>query len=108
MCHLHLKLCTPTGRAVFQIFAEFLGVFALDVHDKPNEQSGCNAHAQVDGVEAGQRRLERGGEALHFKEYTAKQVRKAERPSVLEKLQHFKSLIQAAVVDRTKRKELER
>lgn len=39
---------------------------------------------------------------------TAKQVRKAERPSVLEKLQHFKSLIQAAVVDRTKRKELER
>ena len=43
-----------------------------------------------------------------FKEYTAKQVRKAERPSVLEKLQHFKSLIQAAVVGRTKRKELER
>ena len=43
-----------------------------------------------------------------FKEYTTKQVRKAERPSVLEKLQHFKSLIQAAVVDRTKRKELER
>lgn len=43
-----------------------------------------------------------------FKEYTAKQVRKAERPSVLEKLQRFKSLIQAAVVDRTKRKELER
>ena len=27
-----------------------------------------------------------------FKEYTAKQVRKAERPSVLEKLQHFKSV----------------
>ena len=43
-----------------------------------------------------------------FKEYTAKQVRKVERPSVLEKLQRFKSLIQAAVVDRTKRKELER
>ena len=36
-----------------------------------------------------------------FKEYTAKQVRKAERPSVLEKLQHFKSLIQAAVVDKS-------
>ena len=52
----------------------------------------------------------RDGDAMTaaFKEYTAKQVRKAERPSVLEKLQHFKSLIQAAVVDRTKRKELER
>ena len=33
-----------------------------------------------------------------FKEYTAKQVRKAERPSVLEKLQHFKSLIVAGGV----------
>ena len=43
-----------------------------------------------------------------FKEYTAKQVKKAERPSVLEKLQHFKALIKSAVVDRTKRKELER
>ena len=43
----------PTGRAVFQILAEFLGVFALDVHDKTDEQGGCNAHAQVDGVEAG-------------------------------------------------------
>lgn len=43
-----------------------------------------------------------------FKEYTAKQVRKAARPSVLAKLQHFKALIQTAVVDRTKRKELER
>ena len=43
-----------------------------------------------------------------FKEYTAKQVKKVERPSVLEKLQHFKALIQMAVVDRAKRKELER
>mgnify|MGYP002109329490 CR=1 FL=1 len=55
----------PTGRAVFQIFAEFLCVLALDVHDKTNEQGGRNAHAQVDGVEAGQRRPERGGKALH-------------------------------------------
>lgn len=43
-----------------------------------------------------------------FKEYTAKQVRKSERPSVLEKLAKFKSLIQSAVTDRTRRKELER
>lgn len=43
-----------------------------------------------------------------FKEYTAKQVKKAERPSVLEKLQHFKALIQSVAQDRTKRKELER
>lgn len=43
-----------------------------------------------------------------FKEYTSKQIRKAERPSVLATLQRFKALIQTAVVDRTKRKELER
>jgi hypothetical protein len=46
-----------------------------------------------------------------FTEYTNKKVRKAEkteRPSVLAKLNHFKELVKHAVVDRTKRKELER
>ena len=41
-----------------------------------------------------------------FSEYTQKKVKKAdrsERPSVLEKLSHFKELIKNAVVDRTKR-----
>ena len=43
-----------------------------------------------------------------FQEYTAKTVKKKDRPSVLEALVKFKALIQAAVVDRTKKKELER
>ena len=43
-----------------------------------------------------------------FQEYTAKVVKKKERPSILEKLALFKALIKAAVVDRTKKKELER
>ena len=46
-----------------------------------------------------------------FSEYTQKKVKKAdrsERPSVLAKLSHFKELIKNAVVDRNKRKELER
>ena len=43
-----------------------------------------------------------------FLEYTAKVVKKKERPSILEKLAQFKALIKAAVVDRTKKKELER
>ena len=43
-----------------------------------------------------------------FKEYTAKVITKENRPSVLAKLEHFKALIKNAVVDRTKRKELER
>ena len=46
-----------------------------------------------------------------FSEYTQKKVKKAdrsERPSVLAKLSRFKELIKNAVVDRNKRKELER
>ena len=43
-----------------------------------------------------------------FKEYTAASMKKEDRSSVLEKLAHFKSLIKNAVIDRTKKKELER
>ena len=46
-----------------------------------------------------------------FTEYTSKKVRNAQktkRPSVLAKLNQFKELVKHAVVDRTKRKELER
>lgn len=46
-----------------------------------------------------------------FTEYSANKVKKAEkveRPSVLEKLNQFKELVKNAVVDRNKRKELER
>ena len=46
-----------------------------------------------------------------FTEYTNKKVKKvekSERPSVLAKLSQFKELVKNAVVDRTKRKELER
>ena len=46
-----------------------------------------------------------------FSEYTQKKVKKAdrsERPSVLAKLAQFKELLKNAVVDRTRRKELER
>ena len=46
-----------------------------------------------------------------FSEYTQKKVKKAdrsERPSVLEKLAQFKELLTNTVVDRSRRKELER
>lgn len=46
--------------------------------------------------------------AAAFKEYTEQIVNKKSRPSVLAKLQQFKALIQSAVVDRTRKKELER
>ena len=43
-----------------------------------------------------------------FKEYTEKTIKKERKPSILAKLAHFKSLIKSAVVNRTKKKELER
>ena len=43
-----------------------------------------------------------------FTEYTQKKVKMADRPSVLKKLSRFRECIQNAVMDRAKRKELER
>ena len=41
-------------------------------------------------------------------EYTQSKVRKASRPSVLQKLARFKELVKKPVIDREKRKERER
>ncbi len=43
-----------------------------------------------------------------FTEYTAKSVKKGSRPSVLEKLQHYKDMLKNVVPNKTKKKELER
>ncbi len=43
-----------------------------------------------------------------FNEYAGKKVKKASRPSVLERLNSFKELVKNTVVNREKRKELER
>lgn len=43
-----------------------------------------------------------------FEKYSQKKLEKANRPSVLKRLGQFKDLVKNAVVDRTKRKELER
>ncbi|MBQ7001468.1 MAG: PcfB family protein [Oscillospiraceae bacterium] len=43
-----------------------------------------------------------------FSEYTAKKVRKQERPSVLKQLAKFKELVKSVVPERNRKKELER
>ena len=40
-----------------------------------------------------------------MQEFTAKKIKKAERPSVLERLAQFKALVQKPTIDREKRKE---
>ena len=42
-----------------------------------------------------------------FQEFTAKTVRKAERPSVLAQLRKFKELLKSSVIDKVKRREQE-
>ena len=43
-----------------------------------------------------------------FMEYTQQQVKKASRPSILQKLEHFQSLIRQPAKDKTRHKEPER
>lgn len=43
-----------------------------------------------------------------FTEYSSRKVKKASRPSVLAKLNHFKDLVKNALTDHTKKKERER
>ena len=86
MCHLHLKLCTPSCAAVLDILPKLPRVLPLDVDGKPDEQGGGNAHAQVDGVKAGQRGLERGGEALHDVQRLLREVRAGSQPRRLPQL----------------------
>ena len=43
-----------------------------------------------------------------FTEYTQKQVKKASRPTILQRMEHFKSLIQHPKKDKTRHKEPER
>ena len=43
-----------------------------------------------------------------MKEYAGKRVRRIQRPSVLQRLAHFKELVKNTVVNREKRRELER
>ena len=42
-----------------------------------------------------------------FEKFAGKKLKKAQRPSVLAKLEHFKALVKKPIVDRAKRKEME-
>ena len=81
--------------------------------DTPVIPHGKQTVKQLIGQNQGVSNKGRDADALTaaFTEYTGKKVKKAqktERPSVLAKLSQFKELVKHAVVDRTKRKELER
>ena len=71
---------SPTGAAVLQIFAEFLCVFALDIDRQPNGDGGGNAHAQVNGMKAGDKGVERRVQAGHNVQQLRGSVRTGSQP----------------------------
>lgn len=110
----------PHGKmTVKQLAAQNQGMQSIEVSDK--NIGSFNRIAQKYGIDyapfkvKGENRYmvffkapDKDAMTAAFKEYTGLQLKKAERPSVLEKLQRFKALIKTAVVDRTRKKELER
>lgn len=110
----------PHGKmTVKQLAAQNQGMQSIEVSDK--NIGSFNRIAQKYGIDyapfkvKGENRYmvffkapDKDAMTAAFKEYTGQQLKKAERPSVLEKLQQFKALIKTAVVDRTRKKELER
>ena len=55
MCHLHLKLCTPSCRSVFFALPELLAVFTLDVNCQLEQHASRQSNEQINGMKAGQR-----------------------------------------------------
>ena len=118
-------LVTPKGKqTVKQLIGQNQGVSNIEINDpsikefeKIARKYGVDYAVKKDRSSSPPKYLiffkARDADALTaaFSEYTQKKVKKAdrsERPSVLAKLSHFKALIKNAVVDRNKRKELER
>ena len=110
----------PHGKmTVKQLAAQNQGMQSIEVSDK--NIGSFNRIAQKYGIDfapfkvKGENRYivffkapDKDAMTAAFKEYTGKQLKKSERPSVLEQLKKFKTLIKTAVVDRTRKKERER
>ena len=121
----HRKAQTPHGKqTVKQLIGQNQGISNIEITDpsikefeKIARKYGVDYAVKKDRSSSPPKYLiffkGRDADALTaaFTEYTSKKVKKAEkteRPSVLAKLSQFKEMVKNAVVDRTKRKELER
>ena len=56
---------SPSGRAVFQIFSELLGILALEIHHKPDDNCGGSTNQQVNRMETRQDIFKRHRNAIH-------------------------------------------
>ena len=116
---------TPTGKqTVKQLIGQNQGVSNIEINDpsikdfeRIARKYGVDYAVKKDRSASPPKYLiffkARDADALTaaFTEYTGKKVKKAEkteRPSVLAKLAQFKELLKNTVVDRSRRKELER
>ena len=102
----------PHGKqTVKQLVGQNQGISNIEITDPSIKE--FEKIARKYGVDYAVKKDRSSSDALTaaFTEYTNKKVKKAtktERPSVLAKLNQFKEMVKNAVVDRTKRKELER
>ena len=86
MCLLHLKLCTPTRRAVLHAFAVFLGVLLLGVDHQPDNDGCGKPNQQIGGMEAGGGAGKGSGEALPDMQQLPGQIRSLSQPERLSDL----------------------
>ena len=83
MCHLHLKLCTPPGRAVFPIVSKLLGIFALDIYSQPHGGGNADSDAHVSRMKAGHGRGKRIPDTLHHVQCFPTEICSGSQPNSL-------------------------
>ena len=83
MCHLHLKLCTPTRRAVLHALAVFLGVLLLGVDHQPDNHGCGKPNQQIGRMEAGGGAGKGSGEALPDMQQLCRYIRTLRQPERL-------------------------
>ena len=111
MCHLHLKLCTPAGAAVFRIPAKLLCVLAFEVDQQAERRRTHNAYQPVKGSKAGGE-VGKGRDAdvltAAFKEFSAKKLTQEKKPSIRKLLSTLKEAAQGKNAERAKVKNKDR
>ena len=83
MCHLHLKLCTPAGRTIFDSVAVFLCVLAFQIDRHAKDHRTRYTDQQVRGMETEPRGGKRRREAVPNGEQLAGKVSTGRKPESL-------------------------
>ena len=78
--------CSPAGGAIFHVSPELLGVLGLVIDRRPQQHTAHQPHQQIEGMEAGEAVLERGGDAVQQVQQLLGGVRPLRQPPRLPQL----------------------